>query len=168
VFVVKKWNADRINKRPIEFRDKTLCDIASADLTEVSVTRGENSYTLVKSGNDWKATKPAKLELDTAKATPIAGAFKEWKGTAFAEDQSPAEQGLAKPKAVIVAKPKDGKSKGAACTIKVGDETKDKQSYFVQTGKAPDVYLSAKWSTDRILVKVDDLKKAGSGSLAKK
>jgi hypothetical protein len=164
VFLVKKWNADRINKRPIEFRDKTLCDIAAADLSEVSVTRGENSYTLVKNGSDWKATKPAKLELDSAKATAIASAFKDWKATSFAEEQAPKDQGLAKPSAVIVAKGK----KAAACTIKVGDESKDKQSYFVQTGKAPDVYQSAKWSTDRILVKVDDLKKAGSGSLAKK
>ena len=60
VFVVKKWSVEHINKRPIEFRDKTICDIADSDLTEIAVTHGAESYTLTKSGKDWKATKPAK------------------------------------------------------------------------------------------------------------
>ncbi len=80
VFVVKKFNVERIDKRPIEFRDKTLCDLAADDLTEISVAAGDKSYTLVKNGSDWKATKPAKLELDATKVTPIAGAFKELEG----------------------------------------------------------------------------------------
>ena len=53
VFVVKKYNVERVNKRPIEFRDKTLCDIAQADLTEISVTagdKGDKSYTVSNSG----------------------------------------------------------------------------------------------------------------------
>jgi hypothetical protein len=41
----------------------------------------------------------------------------------------------------------------------VGDESKDKLSSFVMTGKGPDIYLAPKWTVDRILVKVDDLKK---------
>ena len=53
-----------LNKRPIEFRDKTFCDIADSDLTEIAVTHGDDSYTLVKSGKDWKATKPAKTDVD--------------------------------------------------------------------------------------------------------
>ena len=88
IFLVKKFNLERIDKRPMEFRDKTLCDLAAADLTEISVAAGDKSYTLVKNGNDWKATKPPKLELDAAKVTPIAGAFKDWKATGFADDQS--------------------------------------------------------------------------------
>lgn len=174
IFVVKKYNIERINKRPIEFRDKTLCNIAEADVAEIAVTHGDNSYTVVKNGSDWKATKPAKLEVDASKVTPIAGAFKDWKGTSFAEDQSPKANGLAKPQAVIAVKAKGsggGKGKNApaagSCAIKVGDETKDKLSYFVTTAKGPDVYLAAKWAVDRVLVKVDDIKKAGS-TVAKK
>jgi len=154
VFLVKKYNMDRVNKRPIEFRDKTICDISDADLTDLSVTHGAESYALTKSGKDWKATKPAKTEIDPAKVTSIVGAFKAWKATGFAEDSDPKATGLAKPQAVIVAK-----SKAATCTLKVGDETKDKQSYFVQAGASPDVYLVAKWATDRSLVKVADIKK---------
>jgi hypothetical protein len=155
VFVVKKWALEHVNKRPIDFRDKTICDIDAKDLTEVAVTHGAESYTLVKSGKDWKATKPAKTEVDASKVTPIAGAFKAWKATGFADDPSDAKAaGLAKPQATIVAK-----SKGATCTLKVGDESKDKQSYFVQAGNAPEVFTVAKWSADRVLVKVADIKK---------
>jgi hypothetical protein len=166
IFLVKKFNLERIDKRPMEFRDKTLCDLAAADLTEISVAAGDKSYTLVKNGNDWKATKPPKLELDATKVTPIAGAFKDWKATGFAEDQSPKGSGLAKPKAVITAKGKGPKSSAAACVVRVGDESADKASYIVATGKGPDVYLAPKWAVDRILVKPDDLKKAGATAAA--
>jgi hypothetical protein len=96
--------------------------------------------------------------------TPIAGAFKDWKATGFAEDQSPKSNGLAKPKAVISAKTKG--TGGPACLVRVGDETSDKVNYFVATAKSPDVYLAPKWAVDRILVKPDDLKKAAATAAA--
>jgi hypothetical protein len=127
-------------------------------VAEIAVTHGDASYTVVKNGNDWKATKPAKLEVDSAKITPIAGGFKDWKGNGFAEDPSAKATGLVKPNAVIAVK---AKSKGAAgCLIKVGDESKDKLNYFVTAGKGTDVYTAPKWSVDRALVKLDDIKKA--------
>ena len=91
-----------------------------------------------------------------AKVSPIAAAFKDWKAAGFAEDQNAKEHGLAKPQAVILAHSKDKK---ATCNLKIGDETKDKLNYVVQSGGSPDVYLVAKWAADRLLVKVDDLKK---------
>ena len=166
IFLVKKFNLDRIAKRPMEFRDKTLCDLAPADLSEISVAAGDKSYTLVKNGNDWKATKPPKLELDATKVTPIAGAFKDWKASGFADDQSLKDNGLAKPKAVISAKSKGTKSSAPACLVRVGDETSDKVSYIVSSAKSPDVYLAPKWAVDRILVKPDDLKKTGVAAAA--
>ncbi len=168
IFLVKKFNLDRVNKRPMDFRDKTLCDLAADDLTEISVASGDKSYTLVKNGNDWKATKPPKLELDAAKVTPIAGAFKDWKATGFADDQSLKGNGLAKPKAVVSAKSQGTtkKSSAPACLVRVGDETTDKVSYFVSTARSPDVYLAPKWAVDRILVKPDDLKKGAAAAAA--
>ncbi|HVZ89453.1 MAG TPA: DUF4340 domain-containing protein [Polyangia bacterium] len=164
VFLVKKFNLERINKRPIDFRDKTLCDLAAADLTEISVSNADKSYTLVKNGNDWKATKPPKLEVDSSKVVPIAGAFKDWKATSFAEDQSLKNNGLGKPR-VISVKTKS-KTSAPACQIRVGDETADKVSYFAASAKAADVYLVPKWSVDRILVKPDDLKKGATTAAA--
>jgi hypothetical protein len=158
VFLVKRYNVDRVDKRPIDFRDKSVCDIVDTDLTDVTVTHGKDSYAIARDskGKDWKATKPAGLVVDPAKVTPIAGAFKEWKASGFALDQDPKANGLAKPGAVITA---HGKSKSSTCILKIGDETKDKVNYAAQSGSTPDVYLLAKWATDRILVKVDDLKK---------
>jgi hypothetical protein len=170
IFLVKKNNVERVNKRPIDFREKVLCDIAQADLTEIAVTagdKGDKSYTVTNSGGEWKATKPAKLEVDPAKVQPIAAAFKDWKASGFAEGADPKAVGLAKPKAVIAAKAKKSKD-GGGCLVKIGDETKDKQNYYAQSGKSADVYILPKWSGDRILVKPDDLKKAPSGSVAHK
>lgn len=167
IFLVKKYNLERIGKPPMEFRDKTLCDVAADNLTEISVSAGDRSYTLVKSGADWKASKPAKLEIDATKVTPIAGAFKDFKGNGFADDQSLKGSGLAKPKAVITVKAKGvGKGGAPACQIRVGDETKDKINYAVASAKTADVYTAPKWAIDRILIKPDDLKKAATTAAA--
>ena len=156
VFVVKKFNLDRMNKRPIDYRDKTLCNLKADELTEVAVTHDKDSFTLAKQAAAWKATKPAGITADDAKVTAITGAFSEWKGQGFAEDNSPKATGLAKPTATITAK---SSVKGHGCQLKVGSETSDKSNYFVQAGGQPDVFLVPKWSVDRILVKLDDLKK---------
>ena len=158
VYLVKRYGIDRLDKRPIDFRDKALCDIADADLGEVSVTHDKDSYTLVRDPkkNEWRATPPAGVTLAPTKVTPIAGAFKDWKAMGFAEDQNPKANGLPKPKAGIVAHSRDKK---VSCILRIGDEAKDKINYVAQSGASPDAYLVAKWATDRILVKVDDLKK---------
>lgn len=165
VFLVKKFNLERINKRPVEFRDKVICDIAEADIAEVAVTHGDQSYTLVKDAKSatWKAAKPPKLEVDATKTPNIVGGFKDLKAASFAEDSSPAVTGLGKPKATVVAK-----AKAATCALKVGSETTDKQNYYVQTGAGPDVYLVGKWAIDRALVKLDDLKKSAANVAAHK
>ena len=152
IFTAKQFNLERVNKRPVDFREKVICNIPDSDITEVAVTHGENSYTVVKAGADWKATKPAKFELDPAKFTPIAGAFKEMKATGIAEQATAKTNGLAKPQATIAIKAKGG----ASCLLKVGDETKDKVSYHLVSGTKPDVYLAPKWSIDRVLVKTSD------------
>ena len=156
VFLVKKYNLERMNKRPIEYRDKTICNLKADELTEVAVTHDKDSYTLAKSGNAWKATKPASFTADDSKFSNITNAFADWKGQGFAEDGSPKTSGLAKPKATIVAK---SSVKGHGCQFKVGDETSDKANYFVQVGAQPDIVLVPKWSIDRVLLKLDDLKK---------
>jgi hypothetical protein len=156
VFLVKKFNLDRLNKRPIEFRDKTICNLKSDELTEVAVTHGKDSFTLVKHGKDWKATKPAGITADDSKVSNITGAFSEWKAQGFAEDNSPKATGLASPTATIATK---SSVKGHACLLKVGSETSDKSNFYVQVDNQPDIFTVAKWSVERIIIKVDDLKK---------
>jgi hypothetical protein len=156
VYLVKKYNLERMNKRPIEFRDKTICNLKSDELTEIAVSHDKDSFVLAKQGKDWKATKPAGITADDSKVSTITGAFSDWKAQGFAEDSSAKATGLGKPTASISAK---SSVKGHACQLKVGGETSDKSNYYVQVDNQPDVLTVAKWSVDRILVKVDDLKK---------
>jgi hypothetical protein len=156
VYLVKKYNLERMNKRPIEFRDKTICNLKGDELTEVAVARDKDSFTLAKQGKDWKATKPTGFTADDSKVSTITGSFSEWKAQGFAEDNSPKATGLAKPTATIAAK---SNVKGHACQLKIGSETSDKSNYYVQVDNQPDVVTVPKWSVDRILVKLDDLKK---------
>jgi hypothetical protein len=161
VFLVKKFTLERINKRPVEFRDKTMCNLTDAEITQVAVTHDKDAFTLVKdakkSGNDaWKLSKPAGSNLDTSKMTGILSAFKEWKANSFAEDNSPKATGIDKPRATIVA---TSNVKGHACALKVGNELADKQNSYVAVAGSPDVMVAPKWALDRVLVKLDDLKK---------
>ena len=161
IFLVKKFTLERINKRPIEFRDKTICNLSDSEVTQVAVVHDKDSYTLVKdpkkTGNDaWKLSKPAGVTLDTGKVTGILSGFKEWKANSFAEDNAPKATGLDKPKATIVA---TSNIKGHACSVKVGAELADKQNSYVAPTSSPDVMVVPKWALDRVLVKVDDLKK---------
>jgi hypothetical protein len=161
VFLVKKFTLERINKRPIEFRDKTICNLTDSEITGVTVTHDKDSYALAKdpkkTGNDaWKLTKPAGVTLDTSKTTGILSGFKEWKATSFAEDSSAKATGLDKPRASIVA---TSSTKGHGCTLKVGAELADKQNSYVAVAGSPDVMVVPKWALDRVLVKVDDIKK---------
>jgi hypothetical protein len=158
VYLVKKYNLDRIDKKPIDLRDKTLCDLAEGDLGQIAVTHDKDSFTLAKGAdkdkNAWTATKPKGVTVDPSKIGSITGAFKDWKATGFADDQSPKANGLDKPRAVISA---IGKDKKKSCTIKIGAESTDKVNVFAAEG--PDVFVVPKWSVDRLLVKIDDIKK---------
>jgi hypothetical protein len=161
VFLVKKYNLERINKRPIDFHDKTICNLTEGEITEISVNRDKDAFTLVKQAGKkpeeaWKVSKPAGVTLDTTKVNAIVSAFKEWKATGFAEDNSPKATGLVKPTATITAK---SNLKGSGCVLKVGSELSDKQNSYLEKAGTPDVFTVPKWSLDRVLVKVDDLKK---------
>jgi hypothetical protein len=156
VFLVKKYNLERIDKRPIEFRDKTFCSLTADEINEVAVTRDKDSFTIAKSDKDWKLVKPAGVTLDQSKMGTITSTFAGWKAQGFALDNSPQTTGLAKPSATITAK---SNVKGHGCTLKVGGETSDKNSYYVTANGQPDVYVVPKWSVEHVLVKLDELKK---------
>jgi hypothetical protein len=162
VFVANKYSTGRINKRPVDFRDKTMCNLTTDEITEIAVTRDKDSFVLSKmpgkTGADaWKLSKPAGVTLDTSKVTNILSGFSDWKAAGgYAEDYSPKTTGLAKPSTTISTK---SNVKGHACNIKVGNEATDKTNVYVQANGEPDIYLGAKWSVERIAVKLDDLKK---------
>ncbi len=161
VFVLGKYNAGRINKRPIDFRDKAMCNLTSDEITEVSVTREKDSFVLSKTpgktGDDaWKLTKPAGVTLDTSKVSGILSGLSDWKANRYADDNNLKAVGLDKPKTVVSAK---SNVKGHGCLVKIGNETKDNTYLYAVANNQADVVEATKWSIDRIAVKLDDLKK---------
>jgi hypothetical protein len=153
ILVVKRFNVDRINRRPVQFRDKTLCDISDADMISFRVTRGPHSYEVVRDGGAWHATRPSGLEIDPDKVAPLATVFRRWSAPVIAED--PPGNAVSAPRAVIV-----GHSKDSSCTIRVGREPKQEAGYFIQTPASPDIYIVPKWMIDRIAVRLDEIQKA--------
>ena len=161
VFVISKWTTGRIDKRPIDFRDKTMCNLTSGEITEVSVTRDKDSFVLSKTpgktGDDaWKLVKPAGVTLDTSKVNNILSGFSDWKANSYAEDNTLKTVGLDKPKITISAK---SNVKGHSCLVKSGNEAKDNTYLYAVANGQPDVVQTTKWTIDRIAVKLDDLKK---------
>jgi hypothetical protein len=161
VFVVSKYSAGRINKRPIDFRDKTMCNLTSAEITEVSVTREKDSFVLTKTpgktGDDaWKLSKPSGVTLDTSKVNNILSAFSDWKANGYADDNALKTVGLDKPKITISAK---SNVKGHSCLVKSGNEAKDNSYVYAVANGQPDVLQATKWTVERIAAKLDDLKK---------
>ena len=132
VFLVKKYNVDRVIKRPDRVPRQ---DPVRHRRQRRRRDRGDPRRQLVHARQERQ-----RLEGDQAgQAGPRPGqghasrrAFKEWKAQSFAEDATAKTNGLAKPQATITAK---GKAKGATCTVKVGDETKDKLNYYVMSGE---------------------------------
>jgi len=161
VFIIKKYTFDRLNKRPIDFRDKTICNLTAAEVTDVAVAREKDPFIITrppgKTGDDaWKVIKPAGMAPDISKANAIAGSFVDWKAQGYAEDNSPKTTGLAKPAITISVK---SNVKGHACALKVGGETADKSNYYVMANNQPDIFVVGKWAIDRIAVKLDEVKR---------
>jgi len=154
VFLVAKFTIERLAKPPVDFRDKTMSDIKADEVVALDINYGGSQLVLEKSGNDWKAKKPAALAVDNAKVTPIAQAFASWKAGGFAETVDPKATGLKKPTARITVHTKSKKS----VTFLVG-ALKD-EDYFVQVAGRPDVFVVKKFGLERILKKPDDVKKS--------
>jgi hypothetical protein len=153
VFLVKRFNVDRFDRAPIQFRDKTLCDISDGDIVAFGVRRGSDSYAVERRGPSWQATAPKGLAIDSEKVASFATVFRGWSAPRLAEHPPP--DAVARPQAVIV-----GRSPRARCTIRVGRELPDGSGYFVQTAASPDVLVVPKWMIDRIAVPLRQIQKA--------
>jgi hypothetical protein len=153
IFLVAQYNIDRAGRRPIQFRDKTLCNINDADVIAFSVTNGPDSYAIVKRDGTWHATAPANFVADPEKVTPLATVFRGWTAPEIAE--TPPADAMNRLQVVIV-----GRSKKATCTIQVGGEPKDHEpAYYVRAPTSRDLYVVPKWMIDRIAVHLDRITK---------
>jgi hypothetical protein len=151
VYIIKKYALDRIARRPIDFRDKTLAKIKAADLTSVEITVGAETTTLTQKDGKWSA---GKATVDDAKVKPVVASFENFSADGFSDERDPVKTGLGKPAGQVVAHSKDKQT----VTIKVGAATKDGDYYVTKIG-SPDVYRVKKYAVDRWLKKPADLTK---------
>jgi hypothetical protein len=154
VFLVPKWSAERLAKPPLEFRDKTLCDLKADDVVGIDIAQAGTEVQLERSGSEWKAKKGVPA-LDPQKALQVAQAFSGFRAASFAETADPKTTGLGKPTGKVTIRSKDKK----ATTLLIGAKKGD-QDYYMQVAGRPDIYLVKKYTVDRILKKPDELKKA--------
>lgn len=149
VYIVKKFALERIARRPIDFRDKTLAKIKAADLTSVVITAGADTTTLTQKDGKWSA---AKGSVDDAKVKPVVASFENLQADSFSDEHDAAKTGLAKPAGQVVLHGKDKQT----TTLKVGAATKDGDYYVAKVG-SPDVYRVKKYAVDRWMKKPADL-----------
>jgi hypothetical protein len=151
VFTVKKYSLERIGKKPVDYRDKTLAQVKPADLTAVDITAAGETTTLTQKDGKWSASKG---NADETKVKPVVSGFENLQADSFSDEKDPAKTGLAKPAGQAVLHLADKQT----VTLKVGAATKD-GDYYVQKVGAPDVYRVKKYAVDRWMKKTADLTK---------
>jgi hypothetical protein len=155
IYTLKKYALERVQHKPIDYRDKTLLKATEADLASVDIAHGADAITLEHAGDKWKARGKAPA-LDDAKVKPVVSGLENVAGSGFSDEKDPAKTGLAKPTGTLTVHLKDKSS----TTLKVGAATKDGQDYYVQKAGSPDVMLVKKYVIDRVLKKPSDLSSA--------
>jgi hypothetical protein len=150
VFTVKKYALDRIARKPVDYRDKTLVKAPEADIASLQITIGTESTTLTQ-GKDGKWT-AQKGTADDTKVKPVVAAFANLQADSFSDEKDFAKTGLQKAAGEVIVRLKDKKTVG----LKIGTATKD-GDYYVQKTGSPEIYLVKKFAVDRFLKKPTDL-----------
>jgi hypothetical protein len=152
VFTVKKYAIERVAKKPIDYRDKTLVKAAESDIASLEIRSGTESTTLTQ-GKDGKWT-AQKGTADDTKVKPVVASFANLQADSFSDEKDFAKTGLQKPAGDVIVRLKDKKT----VALKIGAATKE-GDYFVQKTGSPDVYLVKKFAVDRFLKKPTELTK---------
>ena len=110
---MKSFNIERLAQRPAQFRNKLLCPLSDADIDEISVKNGDDSFVVARAAGtqSWRATAPRGLRVDPTKVAPLASAFRAWRAPRIAEDRRASE--VAGPGAIVIS---GGGAKGR-CTV---------------------------------------------------
>jgi len=156
------------DKKPAEWRDKTIFELKEDDVVRVEI-RGPEGVVFARAPADmkkWAASDPAGLKLDQGKAAAIARAFATLRAKEFAEGEKPEATGLTKPETMIVATTKDGKSH----TLLVGK--KKAQDFYVKRAGSDTVFLIGSFQAEQLVKKASELKEkepvvaSGDGGVA--
>ena len=152
IFRVKRFNVDRIARRPIQFRRKLLCDLPEADINTISVARAIDPFTLVKDARGWRASAPRGLTVAPNKVVAFPTIFRGWRAPRVAEDARERAAFIA-PTVTIT-----GRTRSARCAIAAAPHPREPDAYLARALPDPEIYVLPRWMIDRVAVALDAIR----------
>lgn len=158
IYRVKSFNIERLAQRPVQFRNKLLCPLSDADIDEISVKNGADSFVVARPAGTqiWRATAPRGLRVDPTKVEPLASTFRAWRAPRIAEDRRASE--VAGPAAIVIS---GGGAKGR-CTVtaiaNLRPQSGVEDAFLAIAPPSTDVFVLPRWMIDRVALKLADLR----------
>ena len=90
-----------LDKKPSEYRKTHLITATSDQIQQIQITRGKETLRLEKDGTDWSLIAPRTMPADSTAVENILSAITNLNAAGFDDIDTPAEVGLAKPRATI-------------------------------------------------------------------
>jgi hypothetical protein len=95
-----------VERPAVAYRGKRVFDFVASDLARMEIHRGSDTYTLERTSDGWRLSRPVAAEADTLKADQLAGSLGSFEVLDYVDESPrPAElqsrYGLAKPALVV-------------------------------------------------------------------
>ncbi len=130
-----------------------LWEFEGSDLVEISVTRGEQTTAVERSGDGWRMTAPEAGEADSGRLSGLASQVAAIKSTrALADVDDLSAYGLKEPEARATLVFSDG----TTINLNIGAENPRHTSRYVQVEAEPHVYLITLSDVDGLLRLIDE------------
>jgi hypothetical protein len=82
---------DKLDRPASALRQLKLIETPSANIKQISIDRKDGKLALVKTGENWEVTEPAKMPADSSAVTDLLGAISNMRAASFAEDVDPSD-----------------------------------------------------------------------------
>jgi hypothetical protein len=134
VFLIPSFQESTFNRSTFELREKTLLKFDRDKVDAITVNTGAKSLALVKSGSDWKLTKPIEARADYGSVEGLIGRLQSGNMKSIAAEQpGPADlkkYGLDKPSASV-----EIKAGSSTATLLVGSKADEGTVYARDASK---------------------------------
>jgi hypothetical protein len=148
IFVVKKYTVENLQRRPIDFRDKTMLSFKSQDVTaltyELNRDKAKSSVKLTLKGSDWQAD--GKKVADATKIKSAVDGFATLRAEGFAV-QTDEELGMDPPLWTVELLLKDRTKH----QLRIGSVEKD-GIYGARRNGVPETFTLRKHVIDRLFL----------------
>jgi len=156
VFLYERYLKGHYDKSVSNWRDKKIFDFDAEEVTEIKITKEEETIVLSKDTKEnWHIEKPISLLAQNKEVEKIITIFCSLKASDFADEAVLQKSGLADPARRISATLKDGKTK----TLFIGNNKEDRY-YYAKSGDNDYLYLLYKATIDNLNPSLKDLEKA--------